>query len=145
MKKLSLYVQRLLIGVWIGQMVYVAAILAPRVFRVLERPDAAQLQNTLFPVYYAWGSALGLVVLLLSLVSRDRMRSVFAWNYWVPIVLLIFSCSAFVYGGWVLSPKIAELSAQGLGQSPEFQHLHQWSVQINAAVLFVLLFLFALL
>jgi hypothetical protein len=126
-------------------MVYVAAILAPRVFKVLERSDAALLQNALFPVYYSWGSVLGFVVLVLSLMSRERLRSVFAWNYWVPIVLLLFSCGAFVYGGWVLSPRISELSAQGLGQSSEFQSLHQWSVRLNAAVLFVLLFLSALL
>ncbi|NDE18443.1 DUF4149 domain-containing protein [bacterium] len=49
------YARRLSLAIWIGQMVFFGAIFAPRVFRVLERPVAGNLQAHLFPPYFAMG------------------------------------------------------------------------------------------
>jgi hypothetical protein len=73
------------------------------------------------------------------------MKSLFAWRYWVPIVFLALGTGLFAYSYFVLTPAIANLSAQGLGQSAEFGQLHQWSVWLNAAVLGILLFLLGIL
>ncbi|MFP4175217.1 MAG: DUF4149 domain-containing protein [Halobacteriales archaeon] len=49
------------VGVWLGTVVFFSFVVAPRVFGVLERDRAGDVVNEIFPTYYVFGAALGVV------------------------------------------------------------------------------------
>ena len=146
------FLQRLFLGIWIGEMVFFAAVFAPRVFKVLERHDASKLQNAVFPPYFMLGLICAAVVgLTLALGVRPSVN----WKLWTSVACFVFAAGIFAYSRWVFTPKIAALgevmtNPASLAQvtdemRAQFQSLHKLSVQSNAGALLALLALLGLL
>ena len=137
------YLQKLALVFWLGEMLFFIVIFAPRVFKVLPREMAAELQSHIFPGYFMVGIVCSFVMLLGFAINSSRAN----WGrYQKPIYSLgtLVAGLIFVYCFLSLSPEIAEMSRQGLGQTPEFTALHKLSVRLNAIVLFLLLTILAI-
>lgn len=138
------YLQKLALTFWLGEMLFFALIFAPRVFKVLPREMAGQLQNAIFPGYFTVGLSCGLLLLLSTFVRRHA--------YSVPrlrlnLSLLLGITLIFGYCLWVLTPQLRELLplVHAGERTEDFRILHRVSVQLNGITLLVLLSLLALL
>ena len=137
------YLKKLAFCYWIGEMLFFAFVFAPRVFKVLARPDAGRLQNALFPPYFAGGLIcaavlIGALYFLQKNLEPRRLKLVLG---------LLALCSAiFAYLHVFLGPQIRHLQPFVLGglRLEEFAALHKLSVGLNGIVLMVLLVLLAL-
>ncbi len=148
------YIRRLALVFWLGEMLFFIVIFAPRVFRILERPEAAKLQAAIFPAYYFSGFICGIIILVTSsfiwLASQD-LKVVQKKRILGLLALALFSTAIFAYSYWSLTPQIAELQPLILAEVVDpaaresFDSLHRWSVQVNGAALIALLILLALL
>ena len=138
------YLQRLFLGIWIGEMVFFAAVFAPRVFRVLTRQDASKLQNAIFPPYFMLGLICAAVIALTLIFARPTGTKLI-----VALVCLVLAAGIFAYSRAVYTPKIAALAAiitdpaQAASvtdaMKEEFASLHKASVRTNGVSLFALL------
>lgn len=146
------FLRKLALCFWIGEMLFFVTIFAPRVFRVLEKPDAALLQAALFPPYYFMGFVCGLVVLLSLGFSRYGAHQHFPSKRFALLVgLTAFACSVFAFSRWWITPEIlqvqpllyaADTSTETLTEArAQFDFLHKLSVQVNGAALLALLVL----
>jgi hypothetical protein len=164
------YLRKLALCFWIGKMLFFVTIFAPRVFKVLERPDAAILQAALFPPYYTAGLICGLVILI-SLVATQSfgIRSLNRFEdgqagdlfatpaagtkqlsprrFRLVMSLTLFALAVFAFSLWWVTPELTQLQGQLYAENPlpeaqeRFKMLHKLSVQTNGAALFVLLVL----
>jgi hypothetical protein len=154
MHQILRFIQKLGLAYAIGQMLFFIAVFAPRVFRVLERPIAAQLQGAIFPPYYTGGLLAVLAFLLAYLVDnalyapRGDTRTRLVWT----LGLAVFVVGVFAYSRFVVTPELdglrPQLYVEG-GPTPEareaFDGLHKTSVRLNGAALLALLALLAIL
>lgn len=145
------YLCRLGIVFWLGEMLFFISIFAPRVFKVLPREMAGQLQGHIFPAYYAAGLIAALVMsagMLLRYLGKDASlpsgsRALCLWGLWTVAAIV------FAYSLWVLTPQIDALRQQMYASAPsaelseQFSVLHKWSVKVNSLALFALLALLA--
>jgi hypothetical protein len=149
------YVQKLALMFWLGEMLFFVVIYAPRVFKVLPRAQAAQLQDAIFPPYYLAGilcSAL-LVVTQLVFFRFEDVKSFLGWRFVLPLLLIIGAGLIFFYSYTVITPRLTELQSAVLSvpkdamtpEAIEFRHLHHLSVQVNGAALLMLLALLGIL
>lgn len=146
------YLRNLSLTFWLGEMLFFIVIFAPRVFKVLERPDAAKLQGEIFPAYYMAGIVCG-VIFLTSLVFQElfNRNQIQAWP-WISMGLALLALLVFVYSYYVLTPEIKALQPLILPpveqMNPEhkvaFDKLHKLSVRVNGAALLALLALLKL-
>jgi len=159
---------------WIGQMLFFIAIFAPRVFSVLPRPLAAELQGSIFPAYYVAGLICGGVVVLSllatqgfgvrSITSNSRglggelftnpgagSRQLSGRRFRTALGLSLFAMAIYAVSLWWITPELAELRPLLYGDAPNpeaqesFRFLHSISVQANGSALLALLVLLFLL
>lgn len=135
------YIHRLALTFVIGEMLFFAAIFAPRVFKVLERADAAKLQSSIFPAYFLVGI---IGTALMIFVRGLELRHVYLQSkklYWLPIFLLVVVFIIFEISYSYLTPAIAEQTRLAIESgSPRVESsLHAWSVRLNASALLILL------
>ena len=141
------YLRNLSLTFWLGEMLFFIVIFAPRVFKVLQRPDAAKLQGEIFPAYYMAGIVCGVIFLTSVLVQYFLNRN--SSPEWPVIVLALagFVLIVFVYSYYVLTPEIKALQPLIMlpveQVNPEhkiaFDKLHKLSVRVNGAALLALL------
>jgi len=141
------FAQKLSLAFWVGEMLFFIVIFAPRVFKVLERPMAAQLQAAIFPPYYLAGTICG--VILISAFAIDQAgfapRRVPQMRFWWTMGLALFACAVFAYSRWVLTPDMTALQASLYTEVPDpaareaFDAFHKQSVRLNGAALLALL------
>jgi len=148
----ALYARKLALAFWIGEMLFFAAIFAPRVFRILPRPLAGELQAAIFPPYYTAAVICGLIVLatmFLAPASRPRVTG----------TLVLGATLIMAYSLWSITPRLTALQPELLGtlaapadpalvdplKRAEFDGLHKASVRANAGALLALLAALALL
>lgn len=140
------YLHRLALSFVIGQMLFFALIFAPRVFRVLERSDAAKLQLAIFPAYFMSGILCCLVLFTLRGYEFKLRQAQKLPPVWLPLILTLFALVLFELGYTYFTPAIAEqvrvALENGLPRSPS--NLHKWSMWTNVAALFSLLFYLSL-
>lgn len=155
------YLQKLALAFWLGEMLFFISVFAPRVFRVLPRDMAGQLQNSIFPGYFTVGVACAVTLIVAQLIlialgmraparakpRRQRTDARSRRQVWT-LTLSVFAGGIFAYCLWVVTPQLAQLQPQMLANpsaeiSDAFQSLHRWSVRLNAAALFALLALLA--
>ena len=125
------------LGTWLGSIVFFSAVVAPTVFQVLTREDAAKLQRRVFPRYYLIGmcsAVIGVVCVGWLLFER-------AFTKWPGILSLLLLASLGGTAFWVrqaVAPRMEELRTQK-ETSPEaaraWRELHGLSVQLNVATL----------
>jgi hypothetical protein len=135
MKKTLVVFYQLALSYWIGSMAYFSFLFAPRVFKVLPRPLAGELQNALFPLYFRSLLIASIVVSVSGILLRLPR-----WTQSISAV----SAAIFFYSSWKLSPAIRALGEAGMQSSEEFARLHKLSVGLNgAAFLLALVLAFA--
>lgn len=117
-------------GMWLGAMVFFAAVVAPTVFGTLEPIEAGQMIRRVFPKYYLFGLICLAVALVASLVSPN----------WVSFAVAILLGITW-YARQILMPKVNvardTMLEKNEEHSPEFDRLHKLSVQLNAVEMVV--------
>ena len=112
-------------GMWLGAMVFFAAVVAPTVFGTLEPLEAGKMIRRVFPKYYLFG----LICLALALAVSLAAPS------WVSLALAVLLGVTW-YARQILMPKVNTARDTMLEKneehSPEFDRLHKLSVQLNA-------------
>ena len=127
------------LGLWVGALVFVSFVVAPTVFRALPSETAGLVMGQIFPLYYGFTVAVGIVALGAALQLRWKVGRTGAWK--AVVVMLIVMLAATTYAGAFVNPKARALRP-ALHREPvdpqlraEFDTLHQRAVQLNAMVL----------
>jgi hypothetical protein len=131
------------ISAWLGMLGFLAAVVAPAAFGVLERPVAARLIGWVMPRYH-W-AALGLGVLGLAGMVLRRGEMAGGWVDRLPLALVLVMLALTALSLFVLLPQIEALReavlaarAAGVAGSPEaarFGRLHALSSLSGLGVL----------
>ena len=125
------------VGVWLGTVVFFSFVVAPRVFGVLERDRAGDVVNEIFPTYYVFGAALGVVGFGAGVVRLyvDGFTVALAGYLAATAVAVVVAVFSRVY----LVPRI-----QGTDRSRDdpdvdaFERYHGASVRLNAVIMLAL-------
>ncbi|MDH5778555.1 MAG: DUF4149 domain-containing protein [Gammaproteobacteria bacterium] len=112
---------RILLTLWIGGMWIIGYVVAPVLFKMLERQVAGNVAGQLFTIM----SYIGLVCAVLLLTSLIYRTGFANWSQW-RVLVLIGMLVILVIGQFVLQPMMAELKAAGLTDAtrPQFGRLH---------------------
>ena len=130
--------------VWLGGIVFFAAVLAPTVFRVLPtREMAGNVVNPSLSSLHWMGLSAGLVFLLCSLtlssIEFSRLKVLTLVNTLALLMLALTAISQFS-----ISPRMRDLRTQmgNIDTVPmndsrrlDFNRLHQWSTRSEVGVL----------
>jgi hypothetical protein len=128
---------RLAVALWAGGNAIFSLLLTPILFKTESRDTAARIVGNLFPAYFRWGLACGVVALVCRLVSRSGTGK-------VQIALLVVMLAVASFQAFVVEPKAAELKQQigSFEATPkehplrrEFSKLHGVSAVCNLSVL----------
>ena len=126
-----------LLGAGLGVQVFLSFLVAPAVFRAVDRPVAARVMEGVFPAYYGFGLVTIAMALGLALALALREPSPLRWG---TIALLGLALVGTVYAGHVVLPQAhaARLRAQtalaGDLAPLEFSRLHRRAVAVNIAI-----------
>ncbi len=82
-------------GMWLGAMVFFAAVVAPTVFGTLEPLEAGKIIRRVFPKYYLFGLICLSIAVLVSLVTPN----------WVTIAFSVL-LAITLYARQILMPKV---------------------------------------
>ena len=139
MKTLTIFA----ISAWLGMLGFLAAVVAPAAFGVLERPAAARLIGWVMPRYHWAALGLGFLGLTGMLLRGGEMTG--GWVDRLPLVLVLVMLALTALSLFVLLPQIealreAVLAARAAGGagSPEaarFGRLHALSSLSGLGVL----------
>ncbi len=131
------------IAAWLGMLGFLAAVVAPAAFGVLERPAAARFVSTVMPRYHWAALALGLVAAVGLLARRDPAGV--AWLGRAPLVLVLLMLGLTAASLFLLLPEMEGLRdsalaarAAGRADAPEvsrFGRLHALSSVAGMAVM----------
>ena len=127
----------LAIALWTGGNAIFTLLLTPILFRTESRDTAARIVGNLFPAYFRWGIACGMVALLCRLAGSGAGRR-------LPLVLLVVMLAITSFQALYVEPRAAELKRQigSFETTPkdhplrrEFSRLHGISAACNLTVL----------
>ena len=130
------FIYRLAVALWVGGVSLFTFVLTPVIFRTQTRDTAGQIVGTLFPSYFRWGLACGVVAVLSLLVVRGK-------NFVFCLVLLAFMLAVTSFQAFVIEPKAALLKKEipSFETTPkdhplrrEFSRLHGISALCNLSV-----------
>lgn len=131
----SLY--NLAVALWAGGNAIFTLLLTPILFKTENRDTAGRIVGNLFPGYFRWGIACGVVALLCGLAGNWAGRR-------IPPVLLVVMLVITSFQAFYVEPRAAELKRR-IGSfeatSPdhplrrEFARLHGISAACNLTVL----------
>jgi len=113
--------ERILLTIWIGGMWVVGYVVAPVLFKMLERSVAGDVAGQLFTIMSYIGLVCG--VLLLTGLVTEYMQTVYRqWRFWLLLGMLLI----IVIGQFILQPMMAELKSAGLvdANAQLFARLH---------------------
>ena len=129
-------IYRLAVAFWVGGVAIFTFVLTPIIFRSYDRDAAGRIVGFLFPAYFRWGLACGLVGLACLLAMRGR-------NFVAALVIILVMLSLSAFGAFYIEPRAAELKRQipSFVTTPkdhplrrEFSRLHAVSAVCNLAV-----------
>jgi len=129
-------IYRLAVAFWVGGVAIFTFVLTPIIFRSYDRDAAGRIVGFLFPAYFRWGLACGLVGLVCLLAMRGR-------NFVAALVIILVMLSLSAFGAFYIEPRAAELKRQipSFVTTPkdhplrrEFSKLHAVSAVCNLAV-----------
>ena len=96
---------RLSISLWAGGNAIFTLLLTPILFKTENRDTAARIVGNLFPGYFRWGLACGVIALTCNLVSRGA-------NVKLPIIVLVVMMMVTLIQAFYIEPHAAELKRQ---------------------------------
>ena len=130
-------IYRLAVSFWVGGAAMFTFVLTPIIFKVNDRDTAGKIVGTLFPGYFKWGLACGVVALASILLIRGK-------NF-VPIVLiLVIMLSLTSFQSFYVEPRAAAIKKEIPSfvttpkehpQRREFSRLHAISAVCNLTVI----------
>lgn len=133
--RIAALLYRLSITFWAGGITLFTFILTPTLFKALTRDHAGQIVGILFPGYFRWGLACGVIALVCRLVMRG--------NTLVPACLVVVMLALTSFQAFYIEPRAAALKQQipSFDTTPrdhplrrEFSKLHGISASCNLAV-----------
>jgi len=131
----SLY--NLAIALWAGGNAIFTLLLTPILFKTESRDTAGRIVGNLFPGYFRWGIACGIVALLCQVTGSGTARR-------LPLILLVVMLAITSFQALYVEPRAAELKQQigSFETTPkdhplrrEFARLHGISAACNLTVL----------
>lgn len=135
--KIAAALYRLAVAAWLGGASLFTFVLTPILFRSLNRDQAGSIVGYLFPGYFRWGLACGVIALVaLALMKLPRKRLV--------VSLLVAMLAITMVQALVIEPKAAALKREipSFETTPadhplraQFRKLHGISAAGNLAVI----------
>lgn len=134
---LLLFILRLSVAFWVGGSALFTFILTPIIFRTHTRDVAGEIVGTLFPGFFRWGLACGVVALVSLLWARGRGALI--PGLIIAAMLVLTSFQAFY-----VEPRAAQLKREipSFVTTPkdhplrqEFSRLHGISATCNLLVI----------
>jgi hypothetical protein len=128
---------RLAVSLWVGGNAIFTLMLTPILFRTESRDVAGRIVGNLFPGYFRWGLACGVIALLCRLVVRGL-------DLKLPVIVLAIMLAVTSFQAFYVEPHAAELkqrigSFEATGKDhplrKEFSKLHGVSAVCNLTVL----------
>lgn len=112
---------RILLTLWVGGMWTIGYVVAPVLFKMLDRQVAGEVAGQLFTAMSYIGLVCG-ILLLISMVYRHGLSN---WRQW-RVLVLIGMLAIILIGQFVLQPMMIELKDSGLqGEvARQFGRLH---------------------
>jgi uncharacterized protein DUF4149 len=136
---LAKIVFQLALSLWVGALVTVSFLVAPAVFRAIPAETAGTVMGQIFPLYYGFNVATGVLALAAGVWLWLRGTGARLWRIVVPTLVLMLVATS--YAGGIVSPRARELRP-ALHREPvdpavraEFDRLHRRAVQLNGLVL----------
>ena len=130
-------ISRLAVSFWVGGAAIFTFVLTPIIFKANDRDTAGKIVGTLFPGYFKWGLACGVVALASILLIRGK-------NF-VPILLiLVIMLSLTSFQSFYIEPRAAAIKKEIPSfvttpkehpQRREFSRLHAISAVCNLTVI----------
>jgi hypothetical protein len=129
------------LAAWFGALVFFSFVAAPALFGALPREAAGRAVSAIFPRYYLFGAACG-VVALAARAGLCLLRGAWSGVALTQIISLTLMLVLTLYAGTVVLPRAAQARA-ALADAPAgdvaaqaaFGALHRRSVLLNATVL----------
>ena len=128
---------RLTVSLWAGGNAIFTLMLTPILFKTESRDVAGRIVGNLFPGYFRWGMACGVIALICRLAGRGLDPK-------LPVIILAAMLAVSSFQAFYVEPRAAELKRQ-IGsfettskdhpQRKEFSKLHGVSAVCNLAVL----------
>lgn len=128
---------RLAVGLWAGGNAIFTLMLTPILFKTESRDVAGRIVGNLFPGYFRWGLACGVIALVCRLAGRGV-------DLKLPVVVLVGMLAVTSFQAFYVEPQAAELKKQ-IGSfettgkdhplRKEFSRLHGISAVCNLSVL----------
>lgn len=135
--KIAITIYNLAVALWAGGNAIFTLLLTPILFKTESRDTAGRIVGNLFPGYFRWGIACGIVALLCRLAGSGTARR-------LPLVLLVVMLAITSFQALYIEPRAAELK-QRIGSfettpkdhplRQEFSRLHGISAVCNLTVL----------
>lgn len=118
---MQLISERILLTIWIGGMWIIGYVVAPVLFKMLERQVAGNVAGQLFTIMSYIGLFCG-ILLLTSMIYRVGFSNWLQWRVLVLVGMLVI----ILIGQFVLQPMMVELKAAGLSGDirVQFGRLH---------------------
>jgi hypothetical protein len=103
--------EKILLTIWVGGMWSIGYIVAPVLFKMLEKPVAGNVAGQLFTIMSYVGIFCAVALIVNILVQQGfNLRH---WQLWTLIVMLL----VIIIGQFVIQPLMAELKATGINES----------------------------
>lgn len=127
---------RLAVSFWAGGIAIFTFAVTPLIFKSFNRDLAGQIVGAVFPAYFRWGLACGVVALVCATMVRGRM-------FVVTCSLLVAMLAVTSFQSFYVEPRAAELKKQivSFETTPkdhplrrEFSRLHGISAVCNLVV-----------
>ena len=127
---------RLAVAFWVGGVAIFTFILTPVIFKANDRDTAGRIVGTLFPGYFKWGLACGVIAFAALLITRGR-----SFDLSLVIILIMLLLTSFQ--AFYIEPRAAALKREIPSfvttdkESPhrrEFTRIHAVSAVCNLAV-----------
>ncbi len=131
----STYFEKLFLALAIGKMVTFAFVFAPKVFTVLDRVSASELQNAVFPNYYLIALVASAFLFTKNLFQLKKKARFSKFKLAIASFYFVATLISYFY----ILPSLIELQSQVIVDQDQFQFLHKSSVTLHAVSLLGLL------
>jgi hypothetical protein len=132
------FLYRLAIACWVGGAALFTFVLTPTIFKTYNRDMAGGIVGALFPGYFKWGLACGLIALAALFMSSSMQHR------WVASAIIVTMLAITVVQAFVIEPRAAvlkkaipsfETTSQDDPLRVRFRKLHGVSAVGNLAVI----------